>query len=421
MSPRVKKAALLALKIAVLGGLIEYARRQSQIDDEIAMPARGAAVVDERGQIALTAVDGNSALVEPGARLKVVDVRRTADGAPLAYRVATPPGALVDIPASDVDGSPIPAATDRPQHRPFSLLPGLLTLFRELDLRYLGLAFAAFGPPLFLMAVRWRILLGAAGVTIPFWILIRLHYLGFFFNTFMPGGTGGDIIKAVYVTRHSSQKTEAATMVLIDRIIGLVGVLMMSAAVVVFDYHEVSGIALEVGAISLSLTASFVLFFSTSFRKLVRYDVIIEKLPKSDVLKRIDRALLSLRNKKADLIGALALTIGLQLVVMVAVWCAGHALGIHKAKFIHYVAFVPIGYLFNALPISFGGVGLMEGAYLKLFRDAGVATATQGFMVGVLVRLISLGWSLLGAISALFPPERTEVVREAGGRAESEM
>src|SRR5262249_24595704 len=161
-------------------------------------------------------------------------------------------------------------------------------------------------------------------------------------------------------------------MVLIDRIIGLVGVLMMSAAVVVFDYREVSGIALEVGAISLSLTASFVLFFSTSFRRLVRYDVIIEKLPKSDLLKRIDPALLSLRNKTADLFGALALTIGLQMVVMVAVWCAGHALGIRKAKFIHYVAFVPIGYLFNALPISFGGVGLMEGAYLKLFRDAGV-------------------------------------------------
>src|SRR5262249_21320657 len=145
------------------------------------------------------------------------------------------------------------------------------------------------------------------------------------------------------------------------------------------------------------------------------------KLPKSDLLKRIDRALLSLRNKKADLFGALALTIGLQMVVMVAVWCAGHALGIRKAKFIHYVAFVPIGYLFNALPISFGGVGLMEGAYLKLFRDAGVATATQGFMVGVLVRLISLGWSLLGAVSALFPPERMEVVREASGQAERDV
>jgi uncharacterized protein (TIRG00374 family) len=420
MSRRVKKAALLALKIAILAGLLEYARRQSQIADEIAMPARGAVPVDERGQIALTTIDGSPAHVEPGARLKVVDVRRTADGAPLAYRVATPPGPLVDIPASDVDGSPAARATGRPA--PFSLLPGLLTLFRELDLRYLGLAFAAFGPPLFLMAVRWRILLAAAGVTVPFWILIRLHYLGFFFNTFMPGGTGGDIIKAVYVTRHSSQKTEAATLVLIDRIIGLVGVLMMSAAVVVFDYRDVSGIALEVGVISLSLTTSFVLFFPlpSEARSIRRHHREAAKVGRPEEGR--PRATLLAKNKKADLFGALVHhPIGLQLVVMVAVWCAGHALGIHKAKFIHYVAFVPIGYLFNALPISFGGVGLMEGAYLKLFRDAGVATATQGFMVGVLVRLISLGWSLLGAVSALFPPERIEVVPEGAGRAESEM
>ena len=38
----------------------------------------------------------------------------------------------------------------------------------------------------------------------------------------------------------------------------------------------------------------------------------------------------------------------------------------------------------------------MEGAYLKLFRDAGVATATQGFMLGVLARLVIIA---AGALS----------------------
>jgi hypothetical protein len=95
---------------------------------------------------------------------------------------------------------------------------------------------------------------------------------------------------------------------------------------------------------------------------------------------------------------------------VVGLWLAGGALGIHRARFTHYVAFVPIGYLANAIPISFGGVGLMEGAFLKLFRDAGVATATQGFMLGVLGRIIVLLWSLLGAISALFPPPHPQII-----------
>jgi uncharacterized protein (TIRG00374 family) len=278
-----------------------------------------------------------------------------------------------------------------------------------LDLGLLGLAFATFGPPLFLMAVRWRLLLRASGVDIRFSTLVRLHYMAFFFNTFMPGGAGGDIIKAVYVTRHSAHKTEAATMVLIDRVVGLVGLLLMAGGVVLVDYKEMHGIALQVGAISLALAAAALLFFSAQFRKLIRYETIIASLPRSEVLRRIDTALTNLLKKKAKLFLALGLTLGLQLLEVIGVWLAGQALGLHRARFAHYLAFVPIGYLFNALPVSFGGIGLMEGAYLKLFRDAGVATATQGFMLGVLARLIVVGWSLLGAFSALFPPERAAV------------
>src|SRR5437763_1448828 len=141
MSPRIKKAAILTVKIAILVGLLEYARRQAQIDDEIAVPEGGVAFHDE--------------YLGPGVRLKVVDVKKAADGAPLAYGVTTPGGAKVEIPAADTR---------------FSLLPGLATLFHGLEWRYLGFAFASFGPPLFLMVVRWRLLLVASGVRVPFWI-----------------------------------------------------------------------------------------------------------------------------------------------------------------------------------------------------------------------------------------------------------
>lgn len=385
MSPRVKKAAALAIKIAILCGILEYARRQSQLADEIALP--------------------------DGTRLTVLELREGADGKPTSYRARAPNGSEVDIAVSEVEGSAAASAGDAPRS---VLRPGIGSLFRSLDLGLLGLAFAAFGPPLFLMAFRWRLLLRASGVHIPFFTLVRLHYMGFFFNTFMPGGAGGDIIKAVYVTRHSAQKTEAATMVLIDRVVGVVGLLLMAGGVVVLDYREMRGIALPVGAISLVLAAAAVLFFSAPFRRMIRYQAIIARLPRSEILQQVDAALMSLRKKKANLFAALGLTLVLQLLEVVGVWLAGHALGLHRARFVHYLAFVPIGYLFNALPVSFGGIGLMEGAYLKLFRDAGVATATQGFMLGVVGRLLVVGWSLLGAFSALFPPERAKIPLASG-------
>jgi uncharacterized protein (TIRG00374 family) len=421
MNPRLKKAVIVIIKIAILATILEYARRQSQTTDEIALPAldsAAAAVLADRGAVAgspphpefvLQGVDGRALRLPPGARLAVVEKPRDAGTREGAYRARTANGALVDIPAADIEGVQGAAST-----APFTLLPSWRTLFENVDTTKLGLAVLAFGPALFLMAVRLQLLLVANGIHIPFFTLTRLHYLGFFFNSFLPGGAGGDIIKAVYLMRHSAEKETAATMIFIDRIIGLVGLLLLAGTVVLFASERIEGVGFEIGAMSLALGVGSVVFFSAWFRKLIRYDAIISRLPRAAILKKVDAALLSLRDRKGTVAAALALTVVLQLMEVFGVYLAGRALGLQRATFTHYVVFVPIGFLANSLPISFGGVGLMEGALLKLFRDAGVATATQGLMLGVLARIIVLVWSLLGAVSALFPPPHPETL--VGGR-----
>jgi uncharacterized protein (TIRG00374 family) len=305
----------------------------------------------------------------------------------------------VDIAETDVLGAAGAATT-----APFTLLPSWRTMLGSLDAGKLVWAVLAFGPALFLMAIRLQVLLVSSGVRVPFFTLVRLHYMGFFFNSFMPGGAGGDIIKAVYLLRHSNDKETAATMIFVDRVIGVLGLLVLGGTVVLFA--RIEGVGFEIAAVSLALAVGSIFFFSAWFRKLVRYDAIISRLPRAVIFKKVDAALLSLRDQKRALVTALALTIALQLLEVFGLYLAGQALGLTRATFAHYVAFVPIGYLANAIPLSFGGIGLMEGALLKLFRDAGVATAAQGFMLGVLARLIVLIWSLLGALSALFPPPR---------------
>jgi uncharacterized protein (TIRG00374 family) len=414
MNPRFKKAVIALVKIAILAAILEYARRQSQTTDEIALPAaesEGATALAGRGiavgdpahrEFVLPGVDGHAARLAPGARLKVVE-KPSGSGPEGFYRARAADGTLVDVAVTDVQGAPGAASK-----APFTLLPSWRTLFENADMGKIGLAVLAFGPALFLMAVRLQLLLVATGVRVPFFTLVRLHYLGFFFNSFMPGGAGGDIIKGVYLIRHSTEKEAAATMIFIDRIVGLVGLLFLGGTVVLFASERIEGVGLQIGAVSLVLGFGSVLFFSSSFRQLIRYDAIISRLPRAAIFKKVDGALLSLRNRKGAIAGALGLTVALQLLEVLGIYWAGSALGLHRATFAHYLAFVPIGYLANSIPISFGGVGLMEGAFLKLFRDAGVATATQGFMLGVLARLIVLVWSLLGAISALFPPPHPE-------------
>jgi len=59
------------------------------------------------------------------------------------------------------------------------LLPGLLAL----------------GGGLLLQAMRWIILLDVQGIAISYWRSLRILLVGMFFNLFLLGATGGDIIK----------------------------------------------------------------------------------------------------------------------------------------------------------------------------------------------------------------------------------
>jgi glycosyltransferase 2 family protein len=391
MTPRLKKTLLFVFKLLVLVLIVEYARRQLQLDDELGAVRPAVVSTDSQKKVAAA----------PGERFRIT---RGPDadqppGQPLhAYQAIASSGDRVVVPASDVDGP----------NRAFELLPGVLSTFRHLDLSRLLLAVLAFGPAIFLMSVRWQMLLRMSEVRIAFGTIVRLHYMGFFFNMFMPGGLGGDVIKAVYVTGHSpGKKAEAATMVLVDRVIGLVGLLLIAGTVILIDYRKFGGIALEVGLLSLMIVVGAFLFFSAKFRKFVRYERIIAILPRSDVLKRIDTVLFELQGNGRVLVAALALTVFVQLVEVLGVYLAGGALGMIKAEPRHYLAFVSVGYLFNALPISFGGIGVMEGSYMEMFRNAGVATASQGFMLGVVARLLVIFWSLPGALCALWPPQKT--------------
>jgi len=50
-------------------------------------------------------------------------------------------------------------------------------------------------------AWRWRLLLEAAGVSIPFTKIVRQYFVGIFSNNFLPSTVGGDVAKAYYLGR----------------------------------------------------------------------------------------------------------------------------------------------------------------------------------------------------------------------------
>src|SRR5262249_5591776 len=86
---------------------------------------------------------------------------------------------------------------------------------------YLALAFAVGFVSVVITFVRWLVLVRA--VDFPFRVTdaLRLGFLGFFWNTFLPGSVGGDAVKAYYLAKSQSRRTVAVATVIMDRVIAL--------------------------------------------------------------------------------------------------------------------------------------------------------------------------------------------------------
>src|SRR5947209_5838682 len=81
--------------------------------------------------------------------------------------------------------------------------------------------------------IRGQILLRVQGIRLNFFRLIGLFLIGMFYNQFLPGGTGGDIIKSYLLLKEThAHKAGALLAVVFDRLIGLVALVTITVTLV---------------------------------------------------------------------------------------------------------------------------------------------------------------------------------------------
>lgn len=85
------------------------------------------------------------------------------------------------------------------------------------------------GVGLFITFIRWYVLVRAQDLPFTVPSAIRLGLIGFYLSTFLPGSVGGDLIKAAFIAREQSRRTAAVATVIVDRVVGLVGLFWLVA------------------------------------------------------------------------------------------------------------------------------------------------------------------------------------------------
>ncbi|UCE98634.1 MAG: flippase-like domain-containing protein [Planctomycetota bacterium] len=284
-----------------------------------------------------------------------------------------------------------------------------------LKLWVLAAVLAIFFVSQLIFVARWNMLLRVQSIKIGFWSAVRLHLLGLFYNNCLPTSVGGDFLRAWYVTRHTDKKLEAALSVFVDRAVGLTGMFIMAFSCYWFIPAEGQEGLFEPSykldpvqllnqhrwtllTIAAVFGAVFVGFMSNAKgRGLLRGGYGFVRLRGTQAMSKVHDAIRVYYNKKLALAFALLLTFCCQGVFIIGMWLAGRELGmtVHTK---YYFIFFPVSWLLGTIPISVGGLGIMEGGLKVMFSRVSMVSDEHILALALCQRFTLLVGSLPGVV-----------------------
>jgi uncharacterized protein (TIRG00374 family) len=244
---------------------------------------------------------------------------------------------------------------------------------RQGDFRYLLVAWGLYLFSMVLRAYRWQVLLVIQHLKARLSKLVSLYFIGTFFNTVLPTGIGGDVVRMYELSKYSSQGTESVSTVLVDRLCGFVVLFIMASLALPFSYHLIPRV---VSAIILVITALTMLGIwlalnDTLWKWLQGLPLLSWALEK----RRAQEFRRSIRAYRTPAISrALLVSFAFNVLLMVLNFLVALAYGIRISPW-YFLVFVPIISFLLTLPVSLSGLGVREGGYILLFAQAGVPSS----------------------------------------------
>lgn len=268
-------------------------------------------------------------------------------------------------------------------------------------------ALISVGLGLALAAERWRLLLLSQGFQAERGPTYKMTLVGTFFSFFLPGGVGGDVVKAFYVVKNiGERRSQAVGTVVFDRLIGLFTMTLMALVTSFVEYKlllqhpALKSFALILGLIFTLFLILFWLIWSRRTQSL-RFSFLaaLEKYPGlQQNLSRLNQFQL----RKKEFIRIVALSLISQSFSLLFFIGIARFLGESQIPLSVFLFCVPMGFMATAVPISPGGIGVGQAAFLFLFTLVLGRQTEIGALLITAFQMTTLVYGLLGAYFYVF-------------------
>ncbi len=247
------------------------------------------------------------------------------------------------------------------------------------------------------LTIRWRIFLRQQRIQSSFSELFSLTWAGQFFNSILPGSTGGDVVKIYQLCRVApDRKAAAAATVVADRLAALMALLLMAAIAFVVDplpLRLLSDQQVSIGAFTILMV------MLAMCGGLIGW-LLLRRFRSTQLVGRIGRTLAAAKNNlgfNLTSLAAFAVSLGLHGLNFFIFYCFAQALNV-TISYGQVLLMMPVLFFLVMMPVTINGHGLRELLLIGYFTHMGVTAAGQP---GIAVQEIAVGVSLLGVANEL--------------------
>ena len=277
--------------------------------------------------------------------------------------------------------------------------------------------------------LRWRMVLRVQGIHLPLSRAWEISLVSHFFNSFLLGSTGGDLMKAYYAARETHHlKTEAVVTVVVDRLLGLLSMLIFAALMMLPNLKllEAHRRLAALAGLILAMLAGGGLVTGLSFwgglsRRWPSARNWLRRMPKAETIERSLEACRRFGHEPMFLLKAFGLSMVLNAICVFQLGSLASGLKLNVDPVALFLV-VPVVICISALPITPSGLGLRENLYVWMLAVPEIhVPATQALSLSLLAYAGSLLWSVVGGLVYVTFKEKhhlAEVVAPPGVEAE---
>jgi glycosyltransferase 2 family protein len=265
-------------------------------------------------------------------------------------------------------------------------------------------------------AVRWQRVLAVQGIAFHTRKIMHIYFIGQFFNAFMLGACGGDVLRAYYAAKgQEGRRTEITMTILMDRAIGLFSTIVFCCLLIPFRIHifldhdgpRGAGFFMIVFLI-VAIAGMIVLFRKNLFEHFPFFQRLEDNTQVGPLIRRAYEAFFLYKNHHRLLWLSVFLSVLSTTFFTLACCSFGQALDLDIAVIDYFVLF-PIITVIMSVPLTPGSLGVRESLFVSLFKAVFVGKA-DAILMSLMVYAGGVFWSLVGGVVYLSSGFKSEYV-----------